>query len=45
MKANNFIFTVLAGLTTLAAWELLIKPRLEVQQQPEATSGVDWWPF
>jgi membrane protein implicated in regulation of membrane protease activity len=44
MKAQTFIFSVLAGLTTLAVWEVL-KPKV-TQQQPEQTqTGFDFWPF
>lgn len=46
MKANQkqFLYTVLAGVTTMAVWELYIKPKVLVQQQPE-TSLLDYWPF
>lgn len=35
-KPQPFLFSVLAGLVTLAAWELILKPRLVPDAAPPA---------
>jgi hypothetical protein len=46
MTANKkqFLITVMAGITTLAVWELYLKPKTLVQE-PEPASSFDFWPF